>query len=119
MLADATIHDQAGMETAARRIVELYGCAALVKGGHGTEDANDVLVETDGTATWFDETRVDKPNTHGTGCTLSSAIASYLALGEPLPKAIKHAKKYLTGALKAQLDLGHGSGPMDHFWKYR
>ena len=54
-----------------------------------------------------------------TGCTLSSAIASYLALGDTLPKAIKHAKKYLTGALKAQLNLGHGSGPMDHFWKYR
>ena len=96
-----------------------YGCAALVKGGHGTEDANDVLAETDGTVTWFDGARINNPNTHGTGCTLSSAIASYLALGDTLPKAIKHAKKYLTGALKAQLNLGHGSGPMDHFWKYR
>ena len=119
VLADATIHDQAGMETAARRIVELYGCAALVKGGHGTADANDVLVERDGTVTWFNESRIDNPNTHGTGCTLSSAIASHLALGDPLPTAIRQAKRYLTGALKAQLDLGHGSGPMDHFWKYR
>ena len=85
----------------------------------GTEDANDVLAETDGTVTWFDGARINNPNTHGTGCTLSSAIASYLALGDTLPKAIKHAKKYLTGALKAQLNLGHGSGPMDHFWKYR
>ena len=83
------------------------------------EDANDVLAETDGTVTWFDGARINNPNTHGTGCTLSSAIASYLALGDTLPKAIKHAKKYLTGALKAQLNLGHGSGPMDHFWKYR
>ena len=106
-------------EAAAHRLVERYGCAALVKGGHGTEDANDVLAETDGTVTWFDGVRINNPNTHGTGCTLSSAIASYLALGDTLPKAIKHAKKYLTGALKAQLNLGHGSGPMDHFWKYR
>ena len=107
------------LEAAAHRIVERYGCAALVTGGHGTEDANDVLAETDGTVTWFDGARINNPNTHGTGCTLSSAIASYLALGDTLPKAIKHAKKYLTGALKAQLNLGHGSGPMDHFWKYR
>lgn len=68
------------------------------------------LAETDGTVTWFDGARINNPNTHGTGCTLSSAIASYLALGDTLPKAIKHAKKYLTGALKAQLNLGHGSG---------
>ena len=119
VLTDTLIRDQEDMEAAAHRIVERYGCAALVKGGHGTEDANDVLAETDGTVTWFDGARINNPNTHGTGCTLSSAIASYLALGDTLPKAIKHAKKYLTGTLKAQLNLGHGSGPMDHLWKYR
>ena len=119
VLTDTLIRDQEDMEAAAHRLVERYGCAALVKGGHGTEDANDVLAETDGTVTWFDGARINNPNTHGTGCTLSSAIASYLALGDTLPKATKHAKKYLTGALKAQLNLGHGSGPMDHFWKYR
>ena len=118
-MTDTLIRDQEDMEAAAHRLVERYGCAALVKGGHGTEDANDVLAETDGTVTWFDGARINNPKTHGTGCTLSSAIASYLALGDTLPKAIKHAKKYLTGALKAQLNLGHGSGPMDHFWKYR
>ena len=118
-MTDTLIRDQEDMEAAAHRLVERYGCAALVKGGHGTEDANDALAETDGTVTWFDGARINNPNTHGTGCTLSSAIASYLALGDTLPKAIKHAKKYLTGALKAQLNLGHGSGPMDHFWKYR
>ena len=118
-LTGKLFRDQEDMEAAAHRLVERYGCAALVKGGHGTEDANDVLAETDGTVTWFDGARINNPNTHGTGCTLSSAIASYLALGDTLPKAIKHAKKYLTGALKAQLNLGHGSGPMDHFWKYR
>ena len=119
VLTDTLMRDQEDMEAAAHRLEERYGCAALVKGGHGTEDANDVLAETDGTVTWFDGARINNPNTHGTGCTLSSAIASYLALGDTLPKAIKHAKKYLTGALKAQLNLGHGSGPMDHFWKYR
>ena len=97
VLTDTLIRDQEDMEAAAHRLVERYGCAALVKDG----------------------ARINNPNTHGTGCTLSSAIASYLALGDTLPKAIKHAKKYLTGALKAQLNLGHGSGPMDHFWKYR
>ncbi len=78
-----------------------------------------MLVEPSGEATWFRSRRIDNPNTHGTGCTLSSAIASHLALGEDLPTAVDSAKHYLTGALKAQLDLGHGSGPMDHAWKWR
>ena len=80
VLTDTLIRDQEDMEAAAHRLVERYGCAALVKGGHGTEDANDVLAETDGTVTWFDGARINNPSTHGTGCTLSSAIASYLAV---------------------------------------
>lgn len=107
------------MERAALALTRQYGCASLVKGGHNTNDANDVLAQTDGTITWFEGKRVDNPNTHGTGCTLSSAIASHLALGETLPEAIRSAKAYLTGALNAQLDLGHGSGPMDHAWHWR
>ena len=106
-------------ETAGHLLAGHFGCAVLVKGGHGTHDASDVLVEPDGKITWFRSRRINNPNTHGTGCTLSSAIASHLALGETLPEAIRSAKAYLTGALNAQLDLGHGSGPMDHFWKYR
>lgn len=113
------IRAEADMETAARTLAEHFGCAVLVKGGHGVKDANDVLVEPDGTATWFTSPRIDNPNTHGTGCTLSSAIASYLALGETLPQAVRSAKDYLTGALTEQLDLGHGSGPMDHAWRWR
>lgn len=113
------IHSEADMEQTGRILAEHFGCAVLVKGGHGIKDANDVLVEADGTATWFSSPRIDNPNTHGTGCTLSSAIASHLALGETLPQAIRSAKEYLTGALKAQLDLGAGSGPMDHAWKWR
>ena len=113
------IRTEADMETAARTLAEHFGCAVLVKGGHGIKDANDVLVEPDGTATWFTSPRIDNPNTHGTGCTLSSAIASHLALGETLPQAVRSAKEYLTGALAEQLDLGHGAGPMDHTWRWR
>lgn len=109
-LTGLDIDDAAGMERAALALTRQYGCASLVKGGHNTNDANDVLAQTDGTITWFEGKRVDNPNTHGTGCTLSSAIASHLALGETLPEAIRSAKTYLTGALNAQLDLGHGSG---------
>lgn len=112
------IRAEADMETAARTLAEHFGCAVLVKGGHGVKDANDVLMEPDGTATWFTSPRIDNPNTHGTGCTLSSAIASHLALGETLPQAVRSAKDYLTGALAEQLDLGHGSGPMDHAWRW-
>lgn len=113
------IRTEADMETAARTLAEHFGCAVLVKGGHGVKDANDVLVEPDGTATWFTSPRIDNPNTHGTGCTLSSAIASHLALGETMPQAVRSAKDYLTGALAEQLDLGHGAGPMDHAWRWR
>lgn len=113
------IRAEADMETAARTLAEHFGCAVLVKGGHGVKDANDVLVEPDGAVTWFTGPRIDNPNTHGTGCTLSSAIASHLALGETLPQAVRSAKDYLTGALAEQLDLGHGSGPMDHAWRWR
>ena len=106
------------MEDAGRTVSEHYGCAVRVKSGHGVADASDLLYA-DGVATWIHGVRVDNPNTHGTGCTLSSAIASNLAKGEALPDAIRHAKDYLTGALGAQLNLGHGSGPMDHAWHWR
>ena len=76
-------------------------------------DANDLLYA-DGEMEWFEGKRIDNPNTHGTGCTLSSAIASNLAKGLPLPESVRRAKDYISGALSAMLDLGHGSGPMDH-----
>ncbi|MBM6699156.1 hydroxymethylpyrimidine/phosphomethylpyrimidine kinase [Bifidobacterium pullorum subsp. saeculare] len=117
--APEAIRTPRDMERAALAIARAYGCAALVKGGHAVNDANDVLGEPDGTVIWFEGRRVDNPNTHGTGCTLSSAIAANLAKGEPLADAIRHAKAYLTGALEAGLDLGHGSGPMDHAWRWR
>ncbi len=113
VLAEMTIGCPADMETAARRIGETYGCAVLCKGGHDLNDANDVLWQ-NGALRWYRGARIDNPNTHGTGCTLSSAIASNLAKGHDLEAAVANAKDYISGALGAMLDLGRGSGPMNH-----
>ena len=118
VLFGAHIENAADQERAAVEIARATDVAVLVKGGHGENDANDVLARPDGTVTWFEGERVDTANTHGTGCTLSSAIACGLAVGKPLEEAVKSAKDYITGALSASLDLGHGSGPMDHMWAY-
>ena len=101
------------MIEAAKRISEEYHCAVLCKGGHQLNDANDLLYA-DGTYRWFNGKRISNPNTHGTGCTLSSAIAAHLALGKDLKTAIQKSKEYISQALAAMLDLGHGSGPLDH-----
>ena len=115
ILAGMTITDAAGMEAAARVISEKYGCAVLCKGGHQINDADDLLWRS-GAGKWFRGRRIDNPNTHGTGCTLSSAIASNLAKGYDLDTSVERAKAYISGALAAMLDLGHGSGPMDHMF---
>ena len=109
------IADRAGMERAARTLGKTLPGAILVKGGHLPGEAADVLYQ-NGTCVWFEGARVDNPNTHGTGCTLSSAIACELALGKPLVESVRLAKEYLTGALRAGLDLGAGSGPLDHMY---
>lgn len=87
--------------------------AVLCKGGHSVNDANDLLYA-NGTYQWFKGKRIDNPNTHGTGCTLSSAVCSNLAKGYHLPEAVKKAKEYISDALADMLDLGKGSGPMNH-----
>ncbi len=115
VLSGLTISGPADMEKAAQAIGETYGCAVLCKGGHDLNDANDLLWR-DGTCKWFHGRRIDNPNTHGTGCTLSSAIASNLAKGCDLDTAVERAKAYLSGALAAMLDLGAGQGPMDHLF---
>ena len=92
------------------------GCTVLCKGGHKTEDASDLLY-INGKAIWIPGKRIDNPNTHGTGCTLSSAIASGLAKGLDLEAAVREAKAYVTGALEAGLDLGKGSGPLWHNYR--
>lgn len=114
-LFGARIESEADMEAAARSISENLGCAVLVKGGHSLNDASDFLFDAaTGTGTWFAGKRIANPNTHGTGCTLSSAITSNLAKGFPLDQAVSRAKDYISGALAAMLDLGAGSGPMNH-----
>ena len=115
ILSGMTITDAAGMESAARIIHDKYGCAVLCKGGHQINDADDLLWR-DGSGKWFRGKRIDNPNTHGTGCTLSSAIAANLAKGCDLDTAVERAKAYISGALAAMLDLGKGSGPMDHMF---
>ena len=116
MDADGVHVGQSDMERAAKEIGDSCGCAVLLKGGHSINDANDLLYH-NGTFTWFTGKRIDNPNTHGTGCTLSSAIASGLAKGLSLPDAISAAKEYISGALASMMDLGHGSGPLNHAYR--
>ena len=116
VLSGLEIKSEEDMIAAAKAIYEAFGCAVLCKGGHQINDANDLLYRV-GDFVWFKGRRIDNPNTHGTGCTLSSAIASNLAKGNDLDTSVKNAKDYISGALAAMLDLGKGSGPMNHAYK--
>ncbi len=113
VLSGMVIENREDMLTAAKVIGDNFGCAVLLKGGHSVNDANDLLYA-NGETRWFEGKRIDNPNTHGTGCTLSSAIAANLAKGYALDEAVQRAKDYISGALAAMLDLGQGSGPMNH-----
>ena len=113
VLAVRPIHSREDMLRAAEEINRSYGCAVLLKGGHSQDNADDLLWTREGPQ-WFPGERINTSNTHGTGCTLSSAIAANLAKGLPLEKAVRQAKAYVSGALAAGLDLGHGSGPLHH-----
>ena len=115
VLSDLTIETKENMVTAAKQIGDNYHCAVLLKGGHSINDANDLLYA-NGELVWFEGKRINNPNTHGTGCTLSSAIASNLAKGFTLAESVQRAKDYISGALAAMLDLGKGSGPMNHLF---
>ncbi|MBE8950516.1 MAG: bifunctional hydroxymethylpyrimidine kinase/phosphomethylpyrimidine kinase [Quinella sp. 3Q1] len=112
-----TITAENDAEIGAKKIFEQYGCAVLAKGGHGHNDANDFFY--DGAGKWFFGRKIDTLNTHGTGCTLSSAIAANLAKGYDLKTSVGRAKSYLTGALSTNLNLGKGSGPLDHGFNLR
>lgn len=113
ILSEMQIRHEEDMVKAAKHIQQQYSCNVLIKGGHQINDANDYLQTADH-GQWFYGKRIDNPNTHGTGCTLSSAIAANLAKGFALEEAIQRAKDYISGALNAMLDLGKGSGPMNH-----
>ena len=113
VLSGKTIESKEDMLSAANFIGNTYGCAVLLKGGHSINDANDLLYA-NGEFIWFEGKRINNHNTHGTGCTLSSAIASNLAKGYDLVMSVQRAKDYISDALSAQLDLGQGSGPLMH-----
>ncbi len=113
VISGLTIESKEDMTKAAKKIWDEHHCAVLLKGGHSVNDANDLLYA-DGEAVWFEGKRIDNPNTHGTGCTLSSAVAANLAKGFTLNESVKRAKAYISDALSAMLDLGEGSGPMNH-----
>ncbi|MCD8119955.1 MAG: bifunctional hydroxymethylpyrimidine kinase/phosphomethylpyrimidine kinase [Lachnospiraceae bacterium] len=132
VLSGLSISSPEDMERAARQLGDQYGCAVLLKGGHSINDADDFLYipqsseesgnreifhqssNFTGKGIWFHGRRIDNPNTHGTGCTLSSAIAANLAKGMELSQAVAGAKEYISAALAAGLNLGHGSGPLNH-----
>lgn len=113
VLCGFSIKDETDMIRAVQKISQILNCAILIKGGHLINDANDLLLE-NGNLYWFSSERINTDNTHGTGCTLSSAIACNLAAGMSLVASVEKAKDYLTGALQAGLDIGKGSGPLDH-----
>ena len=113
VISGMKIETEDDMVKAAKEISSIYNCAVLLKGGHKVNDANDLLFN-NGNASWFMGKRIDNPNTHGTGCTLSSAIAANLAKGYDLNESVKRAKDYISGALADMLNLGKGSGPMNH-----
>ena len=112
-LQGITITSRKEMEQAARLLSGRFQTAVLLKGGHAPEGAYDVLCRND-TVTWFSGTKLKSHNTHGTGCTLSSAIAANLAKGFDLDTSVLRAKEYISGALADMLDLGQGRGPMNH-----
>ena len=113
VLSGLMIETKEDMVTAAKQIGDNYHCAVLLKGGHSINDANDLLYS-NGELVWFEGKRINNPNTHGTGCTLSSAIAANLAKGFTLAESVQRAKEYISGALAAMLDLGQGLGPVMH-----
>ena len=115
-LCGFSVQNEMEMERAARFLSEQSGVAVLLKGGHLTGRADDLLYE-GREARWLSGERVSNPNTHGTGCTLSSAIACHLAQGEDLLKSVRQAKSYMTGTLKAGLNLGKGNGPLNHMYQ--
>lgn len=113
ILAEKTILSKKEMEEAAKALEERFRCGVLLKGGHRLEDADDLLVY-QGNIRWFHHPRIANLNTHGTGCTLSSAIAAQLAKGKELPVAVEEAKVYVSAAIEASMDLGKGRGPIMH-----
>lgn len=118
VLCGFTIESKEDMQRAALKLAETFKGSILVKGGH-LKDSSDDLLYTNYKFYWFEQTRIENPNTHGTGCTLSSAIACNIASGKSINASVQTAKEYLTGALKANLNIGKGNGPLNHSWNIK
>jgi hydroxymethylpyrimidine/phosphomethylpyrimidine kinase len=118
-LTGVKVAGEQDLRRAADAVLELGPAAVLVKGGHLDGDPVDLLVARGGLERYYRAERLDNRHTHGTGCTLASAIASRLASGDPLPAAVAAAKDYVTGAISAGFPLGAGIGPVDHGWRFR
>lgn len=118
VLTGKKIKSKEDMIRAAQDIRQWYQGDILIKGGHFEDRADDLLYHNN-EKIWLECEHIDNPNTHGTGCTLSSAIASHLASGYDMITSVRKAKDYISGALKANLDLGHGSGPLNHCWNLK
>lgn len=115
ILSQRPIRTEADREEAGKILFDRFGVSVLIKGGHQVDRADDLFYDGDA-FTWFRSPRIENPNTHGTGCTLSSAIASNLAKGKPLKQSIQEGKNFLSMAMGSMLDLGEGSGPLDHLF---
>lgn len=119
ILTGSEIKTHEDMVDAAKILNQAFNCAVLIKGGHGKDNtATDVLLLNNHDPIFFSTAKLDNPNTHGTGCTLSSAIASNLAKGDTIQKAVRKAKVYVTGAIANGLNLGKGRGPLNHIYKF-
>ncbi len=118
ILADMKIKSADDIVVAAKKISAGFGGGILIKGGHSMDNADDYLYY-NGEGLWFRGSRIENPNAHGTGCTLSSAVAAGLAVGNDLISSIKSAKEYITGALCANLDIGTGRGPINHMYNLK
>jgi hydroxymethylpyrimidine/phosphomethylpyrimidine kinase len=120
LLGEEVAKDEAAVEQQGRRLLTLGCKAVLIKGGHGTgAESTDYLIDSSG-ATALTAPRVATKNTHGTGCSLSSAIAAGLAKGEDMASAVRNAKAWVSAAIAAadRFSVGHGHGPIHHFQKY-
>ena len=119
-LTELTVASRGDMRKAADAILGFGATAVLIKGGHlGEGDASDLFVTADGTERWLTVPRIDTPHTHGTGCTLSAAIAAHLARGDDLASAVEGGKAFVTAAIRAALPIGAGIGPVDQLWRIR
>lgn len=117
VLTDMKIVSNEDMKVACKKIYDMGAKTVLLKGGHLPGDPNDLFFDGKDFY-WYSAKRIDTKNTHGTGCTLSSAITANIAKGASLLEAVEHSKEYITNAIRQSFDLGRGHGPVHHFYEF-